>query len=234
MSKDRGPWQEGRRALRRVSAWHQEAGAGEGGDGPPDAGAAAVAALADIGLLRRLLDQAELVAVRAARRHGRSWAEIATQLGVARQSAWERWRELDGPGGATRREPALPVEDAAAAEVVDRAARELRRRSDTVVPAVVGMRWDQARDALLAAGLVAVGPDPDGPPLAASGWPGGVVSDQSPEAGARVPAGSRVTLWVDGGGGSGVREPRRPRPAPRRGRAMRDEVDEEVRGGAVG
>lgn len=35
-------------------------------------------ALADVGLVRHLLDQAELVAVRTARRHGKSWAEIAT------------------------------------------------------------------------------------------------------------------------------------------------------------
>ena len=27
--------------------------------------------------------------------HGKSWAEIATHLGVTRQSAWERWRDLD-------------------------------------------------------------------------------------------------------------------------------------------
>ena len=54
------------------------------------------------------------------------------------------------------------------------------------------------------AGLVGVGPDPDGPPLAVLGWPSGVVTDQSPEAGARVPPGSPVTLWVERGGGSGV------------------------------
>lgn len=56
---------------------------------------AAIAALRDIGLVRRLTDQAELVSVQTARRHGRSWAEIATALGVTRQSAWERWHELD-------------------------------------------------------------------------------------------------------------------------------------------
>jgi hypothetical protein len=42
-----------------------------------------------------MLDQAESAAVRAAGLHGKPWAEIATQLGVTRQSAWERWRDLD-------------------------------------------------------------------------------------------------------------------------------------------
>jgi hypothetical protein len=41
-----------------------------------------------------------------------------------------------------------------------------------------------------------------------------------------VPAGSQVTLWVERGGGSGVREPRRPKPTPRVGREMRDDLDE--------
>ncbi|MFC7655663.1 hypothetical protein ACFQV8_03060 [Pseudonocardia benzenivorans] len=43
--------------------------------------------------MRRLLDETELEAVRSARRRGRSWAEIATKLGVSRQAAWS--------GGAT-------------------------------------------------------------------------------------------------------------------------------------
>ena len=94
------------------------------------------------------------------------------------------------------------------------------------VPNVVGMSWDNARDALHRDQLVAVGPDPDGPPLAALGWPDGVVTDQSPEAGAKVPPRSPVTVWLDRGGGSGVREPRRPKPAPRSGRAMREEPEE--------
>lgn len=51
-------------------------------------------ALGDIRLVRGLLDQAEMGAVRAARRDSRPWAEIATMLGVTRQSAWERWRDL--------------------------------------------------------------------------------------------------------------------------------------------
>lgn len=60
-------------------------------------------ALADIRLVRSLLDMAELNAVRAARQSGASWTDVATMLGVSRQSAWERWREVDervAAGGA--------------------------------------------------------------------------------------------------------------------------------------
>ena len=55
----------------------------------------AMHALADVAEVRRALDQAELSAVRTARRHARSWTEIATMLAITRQSAWERWRDLD-------------------------------------------------------------------------------------------------------------------------------------------
>jgi hypothetical protein len=37
----------------------------------------------------------ELKLVKVARARGVSWAEIATPLGVSKQSAWEKWRELD-------------------------------------------------------------------------------------------------------------------------------------------
>jgi hypothetical protein len=86
------------------------------------------------------------------------------------------------------------------------------------VPNVVGLSWADARWVLEHAGLLAIGPDPDGPPFSVDG-PGGVVTDQTPESGARVPPGSPVRLWLRGDGGSGVREPRRPRPVPRSGRA---------------
>ncbi|MBV9352793.1 MAG: hypothetical protein JOZ23_14855 [Mycobacterium sp.] len=78
-------WDHGNKAWRRLAARP---------DGPTD-GDAALAALSDIGAVRRLLDQAELAAVRSARRNAKSWAEIATHLGVTRQSAWQRWRDLD-------------------------------------------------------------------------------------------------------------------------------------------
>lgn len=188
-------WDDGRRAWERLDGW--------GEDRLPDGDA--LAALSDIGLVRRLLDEAELAAVRAARRQGRSWAEIATKLGVTRQSAWERWRELD--------EPALDVVGRAAQEVAGRQ----RRRSTITVPSVLGMSWSEALGRLTAIGLVVTGSDPDESPTLRER---GVVTDQTPEAGARVPAGSVVRLWLDRGGGSGVREPRRPRPQPRSGRAI--------------
>ncbi|BEP15002.1 hypothetical protein acdb102_33130 [Acidothermaceae bacterium B102] len=202
MAKDRGPWNEGRRAWERLNGWHH--------DGPThaDSGDGALTALADVGLIRQLLGQAELVAVRTARRHGKSWAEIATQLGVTRQSAWERWRDLDE----------TPAADSGKAKVTVR------------VPTVVGLKWDDARHALQELGLVAVGPDPDGPPLAAFGWPDGVVTDQAPDAGAWLTRGSSVTLWLNRGGGAGVREPRRPKPTPRPARAMRAEPSDEAVG----
>jgi beta-lactam-binding protein with PASTA domain len=99
-----------------------------------------------------------------------------------------------------------------------------------VVPNVVGSTYDQARHALLVVGLVAVGPDPDGPPLSAIDRPRAVVTDQSPESGAKVPQGSPVTLWLGRGrgGGAGVREPRRPSPSPSGVREMRPEADDEA------
>jgi hypothetical protein len=72
----RNPWHGGCEAWERLA---RRLGSGE----------EALGALSDIGLVRRQLDQAELEAVRAARRDRKSWAEIATRLGVSRQSAWE-------------------------------------------------------------------------------------------------------------------------------------------------
>lgn len=174
-----------------------------------------------------------MAAVRVARRHGKSWTEIATTMGVTRQSAWERWRDLDEP--APQSEPASQREPDAAREVpvgiVDRAASQLlRRRSSIVVPMVIGMSWRDARQALLDKGLTAVGADPDAPPLLPLEWADTVVTDQSPESGAKVPPGSAVTLWSERGGGSGVREPRRPKPVPGQARGMRDEVSDEAIG----
>ena len=215
MAKDRGPWQLGRRAWERLDGWHRDTPARPG---HPDDGDGALAALADVGFVRHLLDQAELVAVRTARRHGKSWAEIATKLGVTRQSAWERWRDLDE----------APV---APAEVLERTARDLRRRSNVRVPNVLGMSWDDARVALMKVRLFATGPDPDGPPMDVISWPDATVVDQSPESGAKVPAGTAVRLWVNRGGGSaGVREPRRPLPGPQSAREMRYEQSDEAVG----
>jgi hypothetical protein len=239
MAKGWTPWRDGRRAWARLESW---------GPGDPVArsghekdGEGALLALADIGLVRRLLDQAELVAVRTSRRHGKSWAEIATRLGVTRQSAWERWRDLDEAVPATvspppaedpsreqtLRELTLEIQADAAAELLSTESK-LRRRSTTVVPNVIGMSWTDAREVLFEKRLTAVGPDPDGPPLAAFGWPDGIVVDQSPESGAKVPPGSAVRLWLERGGGSaGVREPRRPSPKPKSAREMRPEPTDE-------
>ena len=100
-----------------------------------------------------------------------------------------------------------------------------------MVPGVVGLSWDAARKVLHRVRLVAVGPDPDGLPLAALGWPDGVVVDQRPDPGAVLAVGSPVTVWIERGPGSaGVREPRRPRPAPRAASGMVDEETDEAVG----
>ena len=125
------------------------------GPGHPDDGDSALQALDDLARIRHLLDQAELVAVRTARRHSRSWAEIATKLGVTRQSAWERWRDLDDATPA----PADVLGEAAreaSVGLVARRANDLRRRSSVVVPNVVGQTWEQAKLTLGGRGLVGV------------------------------------------------------------------------------
>jgi hypothetical protein len=215
------PWVEGRRAWSRLSEWIQFDDDARGAHLHDSDGA--LRALGDVGLVRRLLDQAEFEAVRTARRQGRSWSEIAVRLGVTRQSAWERWRDVDdaAPVEESRRDP---VESAAAELTVQ--ARERRRRSSVVVPNVVGMPWEEARELLRANRLSGVGPD--GAPLGALGWPSGFVVDQSPEAGAKVQPGASIMLWVERGGGSGVREPRRPRPDSSPGAKMRDEITDQA------
>jgi hypothetical protein len=55
--------------------------------GHPDDGDEALQALADIHLVRGLLDRPELVAVTTAPRHGKSWSEIGTTLHVSMQAA---------------------------------------------------------------------------------------------------------------------------------------------------
>lgn len=212
MSK--GPWHDGRRAWTRLDGWRQSAPSDSDGD-------SALEALTDVGLIRRLLDQAELVAVRTARRHGMSWTEIATRLGVTRQSAWERWRDLDETP-----QPQEAAIDGAAGEIVAEA-RERRRAADVRVPNVVGANIEDAHRMLAAVGLVAVGSEPDGPPLMEMT---GTVTDQSPESDACVTAGTAVTLWIRRrGGGAGVREPRRPTPRTGTGREMRlDPLDDAV------
>lgn len=242
--EERGPWQEIWQALKRLEGWHH-------GATPPyavdqDDGDEALKALADGGLIRRMLDEVEFEAVRTARKHGKSWAEIAVKLGVTRQSAWERWRDVDDAAGSAQagrsaqRGAGNPLAQAAS-DIVHQmltsstvttaespSPRAWRRRSTITVPNVVGMGRDRARLALRNLDLTAVGPDPNGPPLEALGEPDDVVLDQSPESGAKVPKGTMVVLWINRRGGSGVREPRRPAPDPKSARAMRDEATDEA------
>lgn len=186
-------------------------------------------ALLDIGVVRRTLDQAELAAVRAARLSGKSWAEIATHLGVTRQSAWERWRDLDDSprGGESERSAESTVLDDAASDLVKMRAQEQRRASKVLVPNAVGLEWSAARHLLAAEGLVAINAQPDATADPSSqGW---VVTDQSPESGAVVRAGAVVRLWLRGDDGdAGVREPRRPRPTPRPAREMLPEPQDQA------
>ncbi|MQY17507.1 PASTA domain-containing protein [Nocardia macrotermitis] len=182
----------------------------------PRTGDEALAALTDIGAVRRILDQWELGAVRAARRGDKSWAEIATYLGVTRQSAWERWRDLDSePASPPGTESAVPATESGIGEwerdLLDAGARTRRRRANVKVPSVVGLDWAAALHALAGKGLVAANADSDVPlpDPTESGW---FVTDQSPESGARVSGGSVVRVWLRRNGGAGVREPREPLP----------------------
>lgn len=211
-------WEQAQQAWRRLAARSGR---------PSDDG---LAALSDIGVVRRMLDQAELAAVRAARLHGKSWAEIATHLGVTRQSAWERWRDLDD--SPRNFQPQLAAESTvvadAAAHLLQMRVQEQRRASTVLVPSAVGLEWVKARDVLNDNGLVAINADPDSPTMPGNrSW---IVTDQSPESGARVMVGSVIRLWLNGDGGAGVREPRRPRPTPRSAREMRPEPRDQAVG----
>jgi hypothetical protein len=202
-------WDEARKAWRRLSE-----------RGRRDDGAAALDRLADIGTVRRCLDTSELEAVRTARRTGRSWAEIATSLGVTRQSAWEKWRDLDDqqtPGDAGLGEPDV------VRAVAEAMLGEASLSSTVTVPDVIGITPDDAAEVLRRAGLSPVEHVPGGAQTELRPERAGVVVDQTPRAGVRRRRGSTVALWIqEGGGSAGVREPRRPKPAPRAGADVRD------------
>ena len=148
-------WEQARQAWRRLAANSERPGGDDDG----------LASLSDIGVVRRMLDQAELAAVRTARLSGKSWAEIATHLGITRQSAWERWRDLDDSprAGEPARSAESTVLDDAATHLIQMGAREQRRAAKTLVPNVVGLEWIEARDVLAGKGLVAINAQTDTP-----------------------------------------------------------------------
>jgi len=51
--------------------------------------------------VRAKIDANELQTARMARQSGITWSEIATALGVSRQAAWERLREMDADASTT-------------------------------------------------------------------------------------------------------------------------------------
>jgi hypothetical protein len=64
------------------------------------------------------------------------------------------------------------------------------------------MAWPAAETMVARSGLVAVGPDSAGPPLAVLAGPAGVIVDQLPFAGAIVASGSTVIVWIERAQGS--------------------------------
>ncbi len=193
---------------------------------PANDGAAALRALADVAEARRCLEQAELLAVRVARRHRRSWTEIATMLTISRQAAWERWRELDPEPDPTT-EPDDRITDAIASELVVRAVRQRTVK----VPDLIGLTWADALAILTRSGLEAVSATPDISLESQEDPRPVVVVRQYPDPDTRIQTASTVNLWLERGDGeAGVREPRRPPSPPRAARAHRDELTEEAVG----
>ena len=67
-------------------------------------------ALEDVPFVRALLDTAELNAVHTARAAGCSWAQIAVALHLSKQSAWEKWHELEtDPSTVLTTSPQSPI-----------------------------------------------------------------------------------------------------------------------------
>jgi hypothetical protein len=61
------------------------------------------AAFASVVALRRLADRLELAAVNVAIRHGWSWTDVATALGVTRQAAHKKFAHRVGQPGKHRK-----------------------------------------------------------------------------------------------------------------------------------
>jgi hypothetical protein len=98
VARGRSKWQDGRRAWQRLNHWHRGVVDRFPDEYPDRAKVArgAAAALSDVAFVRQLLDELETRLVRTAREGGVTWSEIAAPLGITRQTAWERWRDLDG------------------------------------------------------------------------------------------------------------------------------------------
>ena len=87
--------EENRRALERLTRWHEGGGqvTGTGQAGRDEA----LRVLRDLRLLRGLIEQAETDAVSVAVEKGATWPEIAGFLGITCDEVYRRWREDDTP-----------------------------------------------------------------------------------------------------------------------------------------
>jgi hypothetical protein len=180
-------------------AWERLAGRDRSGEG-------ALEALSDIGELRRLLERAELDAVRDARGAGKSWTEIAVQLGITRQSAWERWRELDSKRPDAVQTASEPTGDAT-----------------VPVPDVVGLLWPPARAMLHECGLVAEAYPSARRELSDPEMTDYLVISQRPKRGRSVARGSTVKVFLASDpGDAGVHAPLTPPPNPHTGPGVID------------
>jgi hypothetical protein len=99
-----------------------------------------------------------------------------------------------------------------------------RAADPVVVPDLVGLTVEEARQVATGAGVVPASADPDGPPLAALTWPGRfVVTGQEPQAGTVLLRWDSVVVEVrPDDGRAGDRVPRKPPPAGLEARAESD------------
>ncbi len=147
-------------------------------------------------------------------------------LAITRQSAWERWRDLDDDVETPAAEPAKV--GTAVPEVGGRA----RRHRMVAVPDLVGLTSADAVGILTRTGLQAVSATPDHELLEDyDDLRPTVVVRQYPDPGTRIQTTSTVRLWLERGDGEAdVREPRRPTTPPRAFQIERDQRAEEAVG----
>lgn len=92
--------EDARRALVRLSSWYRlyrgQVPSSSTTLGRESAPSRALDALADIEMIRQMLEEVELAGVTSARVNGDSWTQIGRAIGTTKQSAWEKWREIDG------------------------------------------------------------------------------------------------------------------------------------------